>query len=223
MTTWADQGIGLAPDTQVAAFIDKANLAVKPLVERVVGVAATEILKRQDANGESVLGDLIADSQLHAMDVDMAFTAQGGHRGEIAAGDITWGELFTILPFGNYMIAMTLTGEQVRRALVQQWRARDRGYILQIAGLSYTWDASLPGDDKIVELLDSNGEPIDPLSSYRVGMANFFASGGDGFSVFTEGKEQVIGPLVLDAFVDYIQSSPQPIVANRDGRIKRIN
>jgi len=223
MTTWADQGIGLTPDPQVAALVDQANLAVQPLVKRVVGVAATEILRRQDLNGESVLGDLIADAHLYAMDVDMAFTATGGIRGDIDVGDITWGEIFTILPFGNNMIAMTLTGEQIRRVLVQQWHGRKRVSILQIAGFSYTWDQGLPGDDKIVELLDSNGQSMDPLSSYRVGMASFYASGGDGFGVFTEGKNQVVGPLVLDAFVDYIQSLPQPIVANRDGRINRVN
>jgi len=225
MTTWADQGPGLSPDPEIAALVEQANIAVQPMVDRVIGVAAEDIRKDSNLAGESTLGDLIADSHVHAMDIDFAFTGSGagGMRADIEAGEIRWGELFTIKPFGNTLVAMSLTGEQIYRLLNQQWVGRSRGYFLQISGLRYSWDAKRPEDDRIVEILDAAGEPLDRLASYRVGIASFHASGGDGFTVFEEGTDQVVGPLVLDALIDYIRSLAQPISVQLDGRIKRLN
>jgi 5'-nucleotidase len=225
MTTWADQGIGLKPDPDVAALVNEANIAVKPMVNRVVGVAASDILRTENAAGESTLGDLIADSTLHAMEIEMAFTSSsaGGIRADIDAGEITWGELFAVKPFSNTIIAMTLTGEQIQRVLMQQWQGRDRGFFMQISGFTYRWDASRPGDDKIIEIHDANGQLIDPERLYRVATSNFFATGGNNFTVFKEGTDRVVGPLLLDALENYIQTLPQPLVVELDGRIQRIN
>ena len=138
-------------------------------------------------------------------------------------GDITWGDLFSIKPFGNQLIGMTLTGRQIVRLLNQQWGERKSANILQVSGLTYTWDQQRTGGDKIVEILDSAGIPLDAHASYRVAVASYHAAGGDGFDVLTEGTERITGPLVLDALIDYISAQPQPVEVHIEGRINRRN
>jgi len=225
ITTWADQGPGLFPDLEIAGLVKQANIAVAPMVNRIMAVAAADILRTQNEAGESPLGNLIADSHRAAMPVDFAFTGSGagGIRENIMQGDITWGDLFSIKPFGNQLIGMTLTGRQIVRLLNQQWGERKSANILQVSGLTYTWDQQRTGGDKIVEILDSAGIPLDAHASYRVAVASYHAAGGDGFDVLTEGTERITGPLVLDALIDYISAQPQPVEVHIEGRINRRN
>ena len=224
-TTWADQGPGLSPDPEIARFVEAANIAVQPLVSRIIGVAATDILRTQNSAGESPLGNLIADSQRAAMAVDFAFTGseEGSIREELDAGDILWGELYAMKPFGGDIIALTLTEQQIVRLLNQAWVGRKSGYISQVSGLSYTWDADRPEGDKIVEIRDAAGRPLEAGTSYRVAVNSYYASGGDGFSVLTEGSNRIVGPAVLDSLVNHIKSLPQPVEARFEGRICRLN
>lgn len=182
-----------------------------------------DITRMANEAGESALGNLIADAQRTAMDGDFAFMAPGGIRGNIITGDIPWGDLFTIHPFGNDLMAMTLTGEQIVRLLNQQWADPDRDIIMQVSGLSFTWDASRPRDGRIVEVRNAAGTALDPAASYRIITNNFLASGGDRFGVFTEGTDRVVGPGDLDALIAYIQAQPGPVSASIDGRITRLN
>ncbi len=222
ITTWADRGPGRSPDSEVAGFVAQVNLAVEPLVSRVVGVSATALSRDKNNAGESLLGNLAADAMHAAMAVDIAFMGSS-FQGGIDVGDILWGELFTMMPFGNNLVAMTLTGEQLIRLLNQQFADRRYSYFLQVAGLSYTWDASRPEHDRVVEVLDSSGTPLNLQTRYRICVPNFFASGGESFDVFTEGTDRVAGPLVLDAAVEYIRAMPQPVRTPTGGRITRLN
>ena len=86
-----------------------------PMVNKVVGTAAKTIRRTQNESGESELGNLIADAQRAAMRTDFAFMNPGGIRADIEQGEVTWGELFAVQPFGNNLVKMTLTGEQIRR------------------------------------------------------------------------------------------------------------
>jgi 5'-nucleotidase len=221
-TTWADQGPGLTPDEDARNFVETVNTAVKPLVSRVVGVAAAAMPKRTSSYGEIALGNLLVDAVLEAMDVDIAFIGSS-LRASIDAGEILWGELFAVMPFGNHLVAMDLTGKQIMRLLSRQFEGRQNPYYLQVAGMSYTWDAARPADDRIIEVQDASGAPLDPERLYRVGVSSFFATGGQGFIELTQGTDRVTGPILLDAVIEHIQSLPQPISAKIEGRIKRLN
>ena len=121
MTTYADAGPGLRPDAAAAELVARADAKVGPIVHQVVGTAAADITKAQNAAGESALGDLIADAQRAALGTDFAFLNPGGIRADIAAGEVTWGELFTVQPFKNSLIKMELTGQQIYDLLEQQF------------------------------------------------------------------------------------------------------
>ena len=222
VTTWADRVPESGPDREIQGFVDAVNLAVKPLVSRVIGTAAKSLSKTRNKIGESPLGNLLADAMYSAMDVDIAFMGSS-LRKSIDAGEITWGELFTVMPFGNYLVGMNLTGKQIIAVLNRQFENRSSPYYLYVAGISYTWDAAGPEATKVIEVLDASGTPLQPDKTYRVAVPSFFATGGEGFNVLTRGTGREIGPQVLDAAVDYIKALPQPVDPQIEGRVTRLN
>ncbi|MEO7426923.1 MAG: bifunctional metallophosphatase/5'-nucleotidase [Fibrobacteria bacterium] len=222
ITTWGDSGAGLAPDPAVLSMVEKAEAAVAPLVNRVIGTATADILAAQNAAGESALGDLLADAQRSSVNADFGFMNPGGIRADLYAGTITWGALFTIQPFANDVVKMQLTGAQVYTLLNQQWVGQTSPRMLQVSGLTYTWDNSLPVGSKVTEVRQA-GLPIDLAGTYTVACNSFIAAGGDNFLVLKEGAEKVVGPVDLDALIGFVSGLTQPIQYSVDGRIVRLN
>jgi 5'-nucleotidase len=136
-----------------------------------------------------------------------------------ADGLALWGELFSIQPFGNDVVTLKLTGQQIYDLLNQQFAVNR---FLQISGLTYTWDNSLPAASRVVEVR-KDGAPIDRSATYSVAANNFIAGGGDGFTVFLGGTNRVVGPVDIDALVFYLPTLPQPFAAPALGRITRLN
>jgi 5'-nucleotidase len=219
VTTYQD---AITPDPEIKSMIDADEAKVAPLINQVVGTTTTALTGNQNESGESNLGDFITDAQRSVTSTQIAITNPGGIRADINSGDITWGELYTVQPFNNTMITMNLTGDQIRKALNQQWRADGSSKMLQISGMKYAWD-STKGDDKIVSLTLEDGTPIVPDQTYTVAMNNFLASGGDGFTEFANGTNQVNGPVDLDALVDYVKKQTGPITMGIANRIQKVN
>ncbi|PLS07323.1 bifunctional metallophosphatase/5'-nucleotidase [Neobacillus cucumis] len=218
VTTFQD---GITPDSEIKNMVEGYEAKVAPLVNRVIGTTTDGLTSLQNANGESVLGDLIADSQRNSMKTDFAFMNPGGIRADLDPGDITWGQAYTVQPFNNALIKMTMTGQQVRDVLNQQWGATSTN-MLQISGLTYTWDANHPTGQKVTSILLPDGTPIDPNKTYTVVANAFLAGGGDGFTVFNQGQNRETGPIDLDAFVDYLKTLPTPFTYSMGNRIHRV-
>ena len=145
----------------------------------------------------------------------------GGIRADIKAGEVTWGELFTVQPFNNGLVKMDLTGQEIYDLLNQQFPAgRNTFRILQVSGLTYTWNDRLAPPGRITEVR-RNGQPIDRAATYTVAVNSFLAEGGDKFGIFAEGKNRVTGPQDLKALCDYLQALPQPFNAKIDGKIEK--
>jgi 5'-nucleotidase len=222
ITTWGDAGPGLNPDTRVAELVAAADERVAPLVSRVVGVASTVLTRAENAAGESALGNLIADAQRVVTGAQFSFMNPGGIRADLDAGEVTWGDLFTIQPFANDLVSLDLIGAQIRTLLEQQWQGQPTR-ILKISGLTYTWDAARPVGNRVVQILNANGTPLDPAATYRVTVNSFIAAGGDNFLVLPQGTNRVVGPVDLDALVKHVESLTQPFTIGIDGRITRVN
>ncbi len=230
VTTYSDVEPGATRAADVQAVVDAAVARVAPLVNQQVTTIASDIVRTQNAAGESPLGNLIADAQRAATGSDFAFMNPGGIRADLtyaasssnasdAAGTVLWGELFTVQPFGNTLVRINLTGQQVVDVLNQQWTTNR---MLQISGLTYTWDNALPAGSKVVEVLQ-NGAPIDRSATYTVTVNSFLVGGGDGFTVFTLGTDQVGGEVDLDALIDYLRTQTQPVAAPPLNRITKLN
>ena len=224
VTTWADEGPGLHPDPEVSALVEEAEAAVKPLISKFIADAGAAILNTLNDAGESALGNLVADSQRAAMQTDFAFMNPGGIRGDMDSGDVTWGELYAIEPFNNYLVKMELSGQQIYDLLNQQFTPyQNEDQMLQISGLTYTWNAGPNADDdRIVEIL-KDGQPIDRNAIYTVTVNDFLAEGGDRFTVLKDGVNRQFGPIDLSALIEYIQNLDQPFTSTIEGRINRQN
>jgi 5'-nucleotidase len=222
----------VAKDPDQTAIIAKYKAIAGPIGDRVIGTAAADITRDATPAGESALGDVIADSQLEATQpagfggAQIAFMNPGGIRADLAAGPVTFAEAFTVQPFGNSLVTMTLTGAQVERVLEQQVfpsdTANGAGTMLQVSGgLHYTWDPARPAGDRIDPAsITLSGLPLVPTQSYRVTVNNFLADGGDGFTVLREGTDRLGGAIDLDALEAYFKKRPSVPPGPRD-RITR--
>ncbi|WP_325167249.1 bifunctional metallophosphatase/5'-nucleotidase [Rubrobacter xylanophilus] len=209
ITTYRD---AIAPDPEVAALVAEYEREIAPVANRVVGVAAEDITRATTPAGESALGDLIADAQREYAGADFAFMNPGGIRADIAAGEVTFGELFAVQPFDNQVARMELTGDQIYALLEQQFQ-EGRTRILQVSGLEFSYDASRPAGQRITGVTLPDGTPIDRSATYTVAANSFIATGGDGFTVFKEGTNQQTLGSDLEALEAYIAGLPQPFEA----------
>lgn len=216
---------GIVPDPEVQAFVDATAAYVAPIVNTVVGTAATDIPRAQSAAGESELGDLIADAQAWKMGTPIALMNPGGIRADIAAGEVTWGELFSVQPFANNLVSLDLKGSDIELALEQQWLGLNQASpkVLQVSGISYTWDSTRPAGDWVdPATIMVGGVALDLNATYRVTMNNFLADGGDNFAALKAGTGRIVGGTDLEGLVDYIMQLPQPFDGPAGGRITRL-
>lgn len=221
VTAFADEGPGLTPDAQVAQVVAQAEAAAAPRAQRRIAAAAKPISRVENEAGESALGDLIADAQRAALDTDFAFMNPGGIRTDLPAGPLTYRDFFAVHPFGNNLVSMSLTGQEIYDLLNQQWAGQTRPRILKISGLTYTWDSRRPIGDRIVTI-SRNGAPLDRESQYSVTVSDFLADGGDNFSLLKRGRNRKGGPVDVDALIAHVTSLPQPFDPPAQDRISRL-
>lgn len=219
-------------DPQQTALIESYDRLAAPIAGRPAGSISETLSRMPNASGESALGNIIADAQLAATASEkdggavIAFTNPGGIRSDITRKDdgaVSYGDVFAAQPFRNQLVTMTLTGQQIKQALEQQWTDPKRPRILQVSkGFSYSWDNSKPEGQRILaDTMSLNGRPIDPSAHYRVTVNNYLAVGGDGF-VALSGKDQLTGIYDVDALYAYFRTN-SPIAPAAGNRIARIN
>ena len=152
----------LVPDLVFRQSWMRPSPRLHPIVNQVVATAAADIARAASPAGEQALGNLVADAQRWKQGTQIAFMNPGGIRADMAAGEVTYGELFAVQPFNNYLVTMKLTGAQLDPLLEQQWQATATR-MLQISGISYAWSASAPRGSRIdpASIL-VGGVPVDP-------------------------------------------------------------
>ncbi len=214
-------------DAVIAALVEKYARSAAPFATRKVGSVRSTLSRTEDAAGQSPLGDLIADADLAATrsaGARVAFLNPGSVRASIEYGDggaVTYGSLFRAQPFGNNLVSMTLTGQQIKRVLEQQWLpSRQQAQMLQVSnGFSYAYDLRRPiGSRVLADTMRLDGMPIQASEGYRVTVNSFLASGGDGFTVLLEGRERETGVIDVDAAETYFKAS-SPLSPPPSGRV----
>ena len=230
--------VARAPD--LTELVTKYKTLSAPFANRVIGRITADILRAGNAAGESALGDVIADSQLAATTpaalggAQMAFMNPGGIRTDLLfaqisggeqPGEVTYGEAFTVQPFGNSLVTMTLTGAQIETMLEQQWFVNSVGAvitnILQVSnGFTYAYNPAAPIGSRIDPAsIKLNGTTIVPAASYRVTVNSFLAEGGDNFFVLAQGTNRLGGDVDLDALEKYFTANPAGIAPGPQNRI----
>jgi hypothetical protein len=206
-------------DPAIAADVALYYEPIQQLQNTVIGATTVDldgtrpIVRTQETN----LGNLICDAMLwktEAQGTQICMTNGGGIRASIATGDITWGEVLTVLPFGNQIATLGLLGSDVLVALengVSQWQTT-AGRFAQVGGMRYSFDPDRPVGQRIlsaeVKNPDGSFSPIEPDMVYQLTTNDFMRRGGDGYSVFFE---NAINPydtwaVMADSVVEYIQA-----------------
>ena len=233
------KNLGVAKRPDVQAIVDDANAKTAVLRNQVIGTQQFDIKRAPTRLFESAMGNMVADSmRLKYPGVDAAYTNSGGLRADLncappSAGEqpceITWGEMFSVLPFGNRTVIETLTGAQLEQAFLNGFSPKCNvaiatGRFPQISGLKvqYHCNGLIPVVDgmwKAPNGVNGTLTPIGPADTVRFVTNDFMYTGGDGYTVFAQGTNvQQPGDDLLQVAVDYVTAN-SPVGPIVDGRI----
>ncbi len=230
--------LGVAPRPDVQAIVDAANTETAPLRNRVIGTRTIDIRRDLARLTESAMGNLVADAmRAKYPEAEAAITNSGGLRADIPStspppplpANITYGEVFAVLPFGNSTVIETLTGAQFTAALENGFKppcgdvAGGTGRTPQISGLKITFHCNglVPVVDGIWKAPDGPAGPLTPVGptdTIRFVTNDFMFTGGDGYTAFAQGTDvKQTGDLLLNVAIDYITAN-SPVAPVVEGR-----
>ncbi len=233
------KNLGVTQRADVKEIVDAANAETAVLRNRVIGTQEIDILRDPTRLNESAMGNLVADAMIDAYPgIDAALTNSGGLRADIlgappsggeAINEITWGEVFAVLPFGNRTVIETLTGAQLTTALVNGFSpacdpAVATGRFPQVAGLRLRFHCE--GTTAVVDSIEvvrpgGSVTPVGPADPVRLVTNDFMFGGGDGYTVLASGTDVLTpGDALLDLVVGFIGRT-SPVAPAVEGRIVR--
>jgi len=207
-------------DAAEKTLVDRYATAIAPVRNQIIG-RLTAPAPNDVNDWESPAADMIADATLAATKApefggaEVAFVNATGVRVPLPAGEITYAQAFSVMPFGNNLVVMTLTGADIKKAIEQQFDGpvRDEGFPAVLAasmGFRYSIDMNRPSGDRVTAM-SLNGKAIRMDARYRVALNNYLASGGDGIDAFTAGTNLTDkGVIDLDALIAWIAKGREP-------------
>lgn len=176
---------------------------------------------------ECSMGNLVADAMLDRVKdqgIQVAIANGGGLRASIDAGEVTMGEVLTVLPFQNTLSTFQVTGETLLAALengVSQVQDGG-GRFPQVAGLKFSFDAKKDPGARVSDvqvMVDGAWAPLDPAKTYGVVSNNFVRTGGDGYGMFVDAMNAYdFGPDLADVTAEFLAKNA-PYKPYTDGRI----
>lgn len=198
----------LAGDPAVKAVVDSVSAGQKAILTEKVGATTVQLVGVREIvrTSQSNLGTLIAKGMLFTTGADVALMNGGGIRDSIAVGDITKGDVFKVMPFGNYIVTIEVSGADLVAALengVGKLPAPDGRYP-HMAGLSFKLDPSQPAGSRVSDVV-VKGAPVDPGKKYVLAVSNFTANGGDEYTMFKGKKLLNEYPSDAEVFLAYLK------------------
>ncbi len=167
------------PDEEIAAVIRPYHEQAEAELNKVIGTSAVSMVR---GSPTSPLGAMVADAMREYFDADFSFQNLGGIRANIAAGDVTARDIFSVLPFGNELVEVRMDGRMVRRVIERKLAGNSGGII--ISGVKMEYDTTRPDYDRVVTL-EFDGQPWDPDRIYKVIVTNFLMEGNSGLHFLT--------------------------------------
>jgi len=211
-TTAAPSEVGM----QIAAIVDDRRAAGKKYTERIVGRIAAPL---DNPRAECGLGNLIVDGLLdygrqQGWNSDVAFYNMAGVRAPLPAGEITYGQLYQVLPFTNVVVNVDLTGAQLRAVFEAASGTAGR---LHVGGGAFTYKLANPSGQRLTSAA-VGGAPIDPARTYHVVTIDYLLTGGDGHTEFKVGTNVIFGDIEVDVVSAYM-TVHSPLDPKVEGRI----
>jgi 5'-nucleotidase len=211
----------LAEDADVLKAVEGITAEQDKITSVVIGNTAVELdgLREHARTGETNLGNLITEAMLKATEADVALTNGGGIRASIDVGDITKGEVITVLPFGNYVVVKKVKGSDIIAALehgVSQYPAANGGFP-HVAGIRFAFDSSKEAGSRVTKA-EINGKALDVNMEYLLATNDFMAVGGDNYTMLASGQVIKELPGLDEVVMDYI-ASLGTVEIKIDGRV----
>jgi len=212
----------VVPDLKLGQLLAPALEMVAAEQNRKLGIKVPrELLRHRE--GESPLGDVLADALREMEHADVVLINPGGLRADIPSGELTYGDVYSVLPFENTVATLNLTGEELSRLLYAAYGPR-RG-IYQQSGLQIAL-IRCPDSVRLMSIKLADGKPILPDRRYKVTMPDFLASGGDGLAPFIStlptgqidlGASRELG--LRDSLAAFIQKQKRELIAPKMAKI----
>ncbi|PZM10323.1 bifunctional metallophosphatase/5'-nucleotidase [Rhizobium tubonense] len=223
----------VTPDPTMLARVQELAKPIEEMRKKVIGASegpiegAREVCRVQECS----MGNLVADAMLdHTKNQGIAIAIQngGGLRASIGAGNVTMGDVLTVLPFQNTVATFQLTGADVLAAIengLSQIEA-GAGRFPQVSGMKFSFDKTKPPGSRVVSAEVKEGDGyvlLDPKKVYGVVSNNYMRAGGDGYSVFaSNGKNAYdFGPDLEQVVADYL-AAHNPYKPYLDGRVTQV-
>ena len=215
----------VAEDADATARVAELAVPLEEMKQTIVADAAEAIDGSREVcrAKECSMGNLVADAMLDRVKdqgIEIAIQNGGGLRASIDAGEVTMGEVISVLPFQNTLSTFQVTGATFVEALENgvSEMADGAGRFPQVAGVSYTVDPAAEVGHRISDVM-VGGAPIDPAKVYGVVSNNYVRNGGDGYKMFKDAMNAYdFGPDLADVTADYIIANA-PYQPYTDGRI----
>jgi 2',3'-cyclic-nucleotide 2'-phosphodiesterase/3'-nucleotidase len=211
-----------AIDSGAAQIVADAKAQVGPTINEVIGNTKTDLTRTADAKpyGESYLGNWTSDIIRAKAEADVGFQNNGGIRIDIPTGDITVGQIYTLMPFDNEVVTVNMNKAQLTKVFEQAFG--DGGKGIQVSGLKVSYDSSKPSGSRVTSLTREDGKAISDTETLKVATNDFVGTGGDGFAIFTDpavkSSYNDSHILVRDALIDNVRTN-KGIVATMNQRI----
>ncbi|MGL5542158.1 MAG: bifunctional metallophosphatase/5'-nucleotidase [Fusobacteriaceae bacterium] len=214
---------GVEENKEIKEFIEGIKDKQKAITEVVIGKTGVKLEGDRDLvrTGETNLSNLITDAMVWKSGADMSLTNGGGIRASINAGDITVGDVVTVLPFGNYVVTKELTGADIKAALEHGFKdtPKSAGSQAQVGGITLNLDTTKPAGERVSNIRFKNGKKFTLTGKYVVATNDFMAVGGDSYAMFKGKKEIANYPGLDEVVIEYIRE--KGITAQKaDGRVK---
>ncbi|GMG95426.1 5'-nucleotidase C-terminal domain-containing protein [Tepidimicrobium xylanilyticum] len=203
-----EDALALKEDEEISNKISELEEENNQVLSVTIGQSNVDLVGEREVvrAGESNLGNLATDAMLDITGADVALTNGGGIRASIPAGQISKGNILEVFPFGNYIVVLELTGEDIIKALEHgvDTYPEPAGKFPHVAGMTYKIDPSKEAGSRIVELL-IDGKPVELNKTYTLATNDFLAVGGDGYTMF--GDAPIVGEFegLDEALIKYIE------------------
>lgn len=217
----AAEAADVAEDPAVLEVIADVQAANDLITQVKVGETSVKLEGTRELvrTGETNLGNIITNAMLYETGAQIAITNGGGIRDSIQEGDITKGDVITVLPFGNYIITLDVKGSDIIKALengVTDYPAA-KGAFPHVAGISFTFDPEKPAMERVTSVT-FNGMPLDPDKYYSVATNDFMAAGGDEYTSLGASAQTGEYAALDEALIKYLEVV-DPATVQVEGRV----
>jgi 5'-nucleotidase/UDP-sugar diphosphatase len=229
-------------NSEIAAIVEKYRKRVDAVLDETIGMASFDLDGKSTRKRETNLGNFLADIVRSTADADAAIIGGGSIRTSMKTGALKIKDVYAVSPFNNYIVAIRLTGQQIKDALEHGVSAiaDDAGRFPQVSGIRFSYSRSAPVGRKVRDV-SVNNSPLILDKEYIVATDDFLAAGGDGYKAFGEAVRSskdfaIVGGAVMgeklvynnsgkwlrDVIIDYIREKKEiaPIV---EGRITEVD